>query len=81
MKTIPEVVQDEHFRERAVFTHATHDEHGRFEQTAPVLAGAVRKQPSHHVQPPDRTDAQALLAWAGFSPDEIEKLRAESAVE
>jgi alpha-methylacyl-CoA racemase len=81
VKTIPEVVQDEHFRARGVFTHAMHDEHGRFEQTAPVLAGSARSGTPHHVKPPDQTDAEALLAWAGFDEAEIEKLRAEGAVE
>jgi alpha-methylacyl-CoA racemase len=81
VKTIPEVVQDEHFRARGLFADATHDVHGRFEQTAPVLAGGVRGGPPHHVRPVDQTDAEAVLAWAGCDAAEIEKLRAEGAVE
>ena len=81
VKTIPEVVQDEHFRARGLFTNATHDEHGTFEQMTPVLAGGNRNQPQHHVRPPEHTDTDAVLAWAGFAADEIAKLRAEGAVE
>lgn len=81
VKTIPEVTQDAHFRARGVFTHAEHAEHGRFEQTAPVLAGGRRDEPAHHVKPPEATDTDAVLAWAGIAESEIEKLREEGAVE
>jgi len=81
VKTIPEVVQDPHFRARGVFTHAEHDEHGRFEQTAAVLAGGAREGPPHRVMPPEHTDTEAVLRFAGLAPDAIAKLFAEGAVE
>lgn len=79
--SIPELVEDAHFRERRVFMEAEHAEEGRFRQVAPVLAGGVREQPLHHVRAADETDAVALLRRAGLADDEIEKLRAEGVVE
>ncbi len=79
--TIPELVEEPHWRERAVFMRAEHPEQGGFDQIAPVLAGGVRQQPLHRVRPPDQTDTDDVLAEAGLAPHEIEALRAEGAVE
>jgi len=79
--TIPEVVEDPHFRERGVFMEAEHPQHGRFRQVSPLLAGAIREQPLHLVRDADETDSDELLARAGLAAEEIEKLRAEGVVE
>ena len=79
--TIPELVRDEHFRARGVFTQAVHAVHGDFEQIGAVLAGGQRDPPRHHVRPPEETDAVQLLAEAGLANAEVEKLRVEGIVE
>jgi alpha-methylacyl-CoA racemase len=79
--TIPELVEEPHWRRRGVFMQAEHPEHGRFDQLAPVLAGGVRKQPLHRVRPADETDSDEVFGGLGFAADEIEKLRADGAVE
>lgn len=79
--TIPEVTENEHFRARGLFMEAEHASEGVFEQVAPVLAGGLREQPRHMVPDPDDTDCDALLSEAGYSMQEIQKLRADGAVE
>ena len=79
--SIPELVQEPHWRERGVFMQAEHPEHGRFDQVAPILAGGIRQQPLHAVRPSDETDTVLLLEWAGLSADEIQTLRDQGAVE
>jgi alpha-methylacyl-CoA racemase len=79
--SLPELVGHPHLRARGTFARAEHPERGAFEQLAPLLAGAERAQPPHRVRPPEETDTDALLRAAGFADDEIEKLRAEGAVE
>ncbi len=79
--TIPEVVQNEHWRARGVFMQAEHPEDGVFDQVAPILAGGVRAHAKHTVRPGDETDTRRLLAEAGVDEDEISQLLAEGAVE
>jgi alpha-methylacyl-CoA racemase len=81
VNSIPEVTDEPHFRERGVFMNARHPDRGEFRQVAPVLAGGVREQPAFDVKPPGDNDTDALLAGAGFSPQEIEALRQGGAVE
>ena len=79
--SIPEVVQDPHWRARGVFMQAEHEERGVFDQVSPVLAGGLRNQPLHHVRTGDETDTQQLLTEAGLGADEISKLLDEGAIE
>jgi len=79
--TLPELVKDEHLEARRVFMQAQHYEQGAFRQVSPILAGAERQQPTHHVRPPEATDAAELLAAAGMSKQEIEELIAAGVVE
>jgi alpha-methylacyl-CoA racemase len=81
VNSIPELVEDPHFRERGAFMEAEHPEDGPFRQVAPVLAGGLRSQPVHRVRVGDGTDAAELLGRAGLAADEIERLRAQGAVE
>jgi alpha-methylacyl-CoA racemase len=78
---IPELVEDAHLRERGVFMEAEHPQRGKFRQVGPVLAGGVRRQPVHRVRDAEASDAEALLAWAGYTPDAIERLREDGCVE
>jgi len=79
--SIPELVEEPHWRAREVFMEAVHPERGVFEQVAPILAGGRRDQPRHEVQVDDETRSRALLTEAGLGAAEIEKLFAEGAVE
>jgi alpha-methylacyl-CoA racemase len=79
--SIPELVDDPHYASRGVFMEAEHPEHGRFRQVGPVLAGGDRDQPIHAVRPFGETDTDQLLKDAGMTAPQIEKLRAEGAVE
>jgi alpha-methylacyl-CoA racemase len=81
VRTLPELVQDEHLRARGSFISAVHPEDGRFEQTAALLAGACRDTPPHTVRPADETDTDDLLQRAGLDASEIGKLRAEGCIE
>ena len=72
--SIAEVVADPHLRERGIFTEATHSEHGRFQQLAPILAGGVRDLSAHEVRDQSETDVEPLLRAAGYAGDEIKQL-------
>jgi len=75
--TVPELVGAAHFRERAVFTNATAEQHGDFEQVGWVLAGMDRAQPAPTVRDTPVTDTDALLREVGYSDAEIAALREE----
>ena len=77
--SVPEVVEDEHYRARGVWLEAEDEEHGRFRQLAPTFGGAWRDQALHRVR--EGTDTAALLARAGYARDEIDKLLEAGAVE
>jgi len=79
--SIPEVVQNDHWRARGVFMQAEHPQEGRFDQVSPILAGGHRDHPVHPVRVDDSTDTRVLLGEAGLSEDEIGKLLEEGAVE
>jgi alpha-methylacyl-CoA racemase len=79
--TIPELVEDEHLRERKVFMEAEHAEHGPFRQVGPVLAGGVRDQPIHEVPDPDATETAEILREAGMGSGKIETLLSSGVVE
>ena len=79
--TIPELVDEPHWRARNLFMEAELAERGTFEQVAPVLAGGLRNQPRHQVKPSDTTETASFLAENGFGRDEIKQLLEEGAVE
>jgi alpha-methylacyl-CoA racemase len=79
--TIPEVVEDPHWRARGLFMEAEHPERGVFEQVAPVLAGGMRAHDRHRVRIDDSTDSARLLDECGFSEREISELIEAGAVE
>ncbi len=75
--TVPELVAAGHFRDRGVFTSASADGHGDFEQVGWVLAGMDRAQPGPVVRDATVTDTDALLREVGYSASEIATLREE----
>ncbi len=82
--SIPEVVEDPHFKSRCVFMRAEHGEAGEkvgFDQVGPILAGGERDQATHLVRPFGETDAAELLEAVGMSRREIGELRANGIVE
>jgi alpha-methylacyl-CoA racemase len=78
---ITEVTRDAHLRGRRSFMKAQHPQRGEFEQLAPVLAGGERDQPKHHVRAPEATDTDVVFGRAGFSAEEVGRLRAAGALE
>jgi alpha-methylacyl-CoA racemase len=81
VNTIAEVIEDAQFASRDVFMQAEHEEHGKFRQVGPLLAGGERNQPTHQARPFTVTDTEELLRGARMSDEEIGKLKAEGIVE
>ncbi len=79
--TIPEVVEDPHWRARGVFMEAEFEGRGVFEQVSPILAGGLRDHPTHCVRSDDETDSAQWLAQAGYSETEVATLMGDGAVE
>ena len=78
---IAELATDRHLRSRATFMTANHPKHGNFEQLAPCLAGGEREQPTFDLPPAGHLDTDSVLGGAGFSADEIRKLRSSGSVQ
>ncbi|MEI2790217.1 MAG: hypothetical protein V9E93_15225 [Steroidobacteraceae bacterium] len=60
---------------------ANHPKHGNFEQLAPCLAGGEREQPTFDLPPAGHLDTDSVLGGAGFSADEIRRLRSSGSVQ
>jgi len=75
--SVPELVDDAHFRARHAFVAASAPERGDFEQVGWVLAGMDRVQPGPVVRAATVTDTDALLQEVGYSAAEIAALREE----
>jgi alpha-methylacyl-CoA racemase len=73
--TVPEAIADEQFVARGDFVEAVHPEQGTFRQVGPVFAGMQRPDEPYAARDATITDTDALLADAGYSADEIAKLR------
>ena len=78
--TVPELVDDEHFRARNVIVTAQREGGEPFEQVGFVLAGQDRSQPAPVVRDATVTDTDAVLAEVGYDAETIAALRAEGAV-
>lgn len=78
---IAEVVEIEHLQSRQSFVQANHPEQGRFRQLGPVLAGGERNQPIHQVRPSAVTDTDAVLRSAGFTDEDVVRLKRSGRVE
>jgi alpha-methylacyl-CoA racemase len=76
---IAEVVEDPQLLARGAFVEAEHPTKGTFRQVAPTLAGQVKEE-RYVLRDGGDTDTDELLTLAGFSPDEITKLREAGAV-
>ncbi|MGI9592206.1 MAG: CaiB/BaiF CoA transferase family protein [Myxococcota bacterium] len=73
--SIPELAADPHFAHRGAFSEAEHAEHGKFRQVGPVLAGMNEVSGAVPVREPSVTDTDEMLRGAGYSAEEIERLR------
>jgi alpha-methylacyl-CoA racemase len=78
--TVPELVEDEHFRERDVVITAHRAGADAFEQVGYVLAGMDHGQGAPVVREATETDTDALLAAVGYDADAIAALRAGGAI-
>jgi alpha-methylacyl-CoA racemase len=79
--TIPELVDDPAFIARSAFANAEHGKRGRFRQVGPVLAGPKRDVPTHRVADAAASESADVLASAGMTRAEIERLRAQGIIE
>lgn len=79
--SIPELVNDPHWRARGIFMDAESEGRGDFEQLSPILAGGHRGHEKHRVRPDEETDCVDLLADAGYSEKERADLIDEGVVE
>ena len=77
--SVTEAAAAAHFRARGAVAEATHPTAGRLAQLAPLLAGAERAS-SYQLPDPSHTDADTVLAAAGFTSGEISALREQGAV-
>jgi alpha-methylacyl-CoA racemase len=73
--SVAEVVDDEQYLARGAFVDVTHPEHGRFRQIGKAFAGTLRPREPVIARDATTTETDALLAAAGLSTEEIEKLR------
>ncbi len=74
---VAEVVEHPQLNARHDFVTAEHAEHGQFRQTAPVLAGQPPLAEPVALRDQTQTDTDAVLGAAGFTAEEIARLRAE----
>jgi alpha-methylacyl-CoA racemase len=72
---VAEVVNDEQYLARGAFVDAVHPEHGTFRQIGHAFAGTVRPAEPVVARDATTTETDQLLAAAGFSADDITKLR------
>lgn len=79
--SVAEVVEDRHLQSRNTFMQANHPVEGDFTQLAPVLAGCERQQPVHQVQAAGVTNTDQVLKAAGFSEQDIARLKDSGGVE
>jgi alpha-methylacyl-CoA racemase len=79
--SIAEVVEDEHLASRNSFMKAVHPTEGEFSQLAPILAGCERNQAAHQVQAAGLTNTDEVLQAAGFSEEDITRLKNSGGVE
>ncbi|HET9063007.1 MAG TPA: CoA transferase, partial [Candidatus Binatia bacterium] len=63
------------------FANAEHAKRGRFRQVGPVLAGPKRDVPTHRVADAAASESADVLASAGMTRAEIERLRTQGVIE
>lgn len=79
--SIAEVVEDKHLQSRNTFMKANDPSEGEFMQLAPILAGCERHQAVQLVQAWGETNTDVVLEAAGFSEEEITRLKDSGGVE
>ena len=81
VNSVPELVDDPHYRARNVFVDAHSDEHGTFRQVGWVFAGhGTRAADARGARRGRSPTPSELLAAAGYSADEIDALREKGVV-
>jgi len=79
--SVAEVSSDQHLQARASFNQANYPGVKEFTQLAPIFAGMEKTQTSVSLKDGNITDTDSVLASAGFSQAEIDKLRNDGIVE
>ncbi|MGI9601793.1 MAG: CaiB/BaiF CoA transferase family protein [Acidimicrobiales bacterium] len=77
--SVPELVDDPHFRARHAFTDVTHPTEGPFRQVNAVLAGQ-RDGATMTIVDQTETATTEVLAEAGLEPADIDRLRNEGVI-
>jgi alpha-methylacyl-CoA racemase len=72
--SVAEVVDDEQYLARGAFVDVVHPEHGWFRQIGHAFAGTIAPTEPVVARDPTITETDELLAAAGLSQEEIEKL-------
>lgn len=80
VNTVPELVDDPHYRARKLFVDAHSEEHGTFRQVGWVFAGQEREQATPEIRDAGSTDTTDLLTAAGYTTAEIDELREKGVV-
>ena len=78
--SVPELVDDEHFRARDVFVTASRADGADFEQVGWLLAGANRAQPAPRVLDAAVTHTDALLRAAGLDDATLTALHEQGVI-
>ncbi|MCC6642272.1 MAG: CoA transferase [Deltaproteobacteria bacterium] len=80
VQSVAELARDVQLAARGAFVWAEHPERGRFQQLAPLLAGALREPGPVVLRGADETDTFELLEAAGVAAQEIERLQHEGVI-
>jgi alpha-methylacyl-CoA racemase len=78
--SVPELVDDDHYRARGVIAEARHETEGTFAQLGTVLAGTDTSRRVFEVPDAAVTDTDAVLRAAGLTDERVRALREQGAV-
>jgi alpha-methylacyl-CoA racemase len=74
VSSVADAVGDEQYLARGAIVDAVHEEHGPFQQVAPIWAGTEQPKVPHEVRKGTVTDTATLLADVGYAQEEIDGL-------
>jgi alpha-methylacyl-CoA racemase len=78
--SVPELVDDDHFRARGLIAEAHHATEGSFAQLGTILAGTDTSRRLFEVPDASATDTDAVLRAAGLSDERVQELREQGAI-
>ena len=78
--SVPELVEDDHYRARGVIAEAHHATQGSFAQLGTILAGTDTSRRTFEVPDAAVTDTDAVLRAAGLTDERVRELREQGAI-